>query len=86
MPSAMRADVVDNQPAQGWKADDIEAKLALNVDIDSLTGSLSPRSGPLPQPHTSATAVLVYELNASDFDRSSNLFGCVFAATQFAIH
>jgi hypothetical protein len=45
-----------------------------------------PGSRPLPQPHTLATAVLVYELNARDFDRSSNLFCGVFAPTQFAIH
>jgi hypothetical protein len=45
-----------------------------------------PRSRPLPQPHTSAAAVLVYELNAGDFDRSFNLFRGVFAPTQFAIH
>jgi hypothetical protein len=52
----------------------------------SSTGSLPPRSHPLPQPHTSTTAVLVYELNAGDFDRSPNLFCGVFASTQFAIH
>jgi len=34
------------------------------IDISPSTGSLPPRSRPLPQPHTSATAVLVYELNA----------------------
>jgi hypothetical protein len=37
------------------------------VDIDLSYGSLSPRSGPLPKPHTSTTAALVY---ASDLDRS----------------
>jgi hypothetical protein len=57
------------------------------IDIDSpSTGSLPPRSRPLPQPHTSAAAVLVYELNTRDFDRSSDLFRGVFASTQFAIH
>jgi hypothetical protein len=52
----------------------------------SSTGSSPPRSRPLPQPHTSAAVVLVYELNARDFDRSCNLFCGVFAPTQFAIH
>jgi len=49
------------------------------------TGSLPPGSRPLPQPHTSATAILVDELDAGDFDGSFNLFCGVFAATQFAI-
>jgi hypothetical protein len=43
--------------------------------------SLPLRSRPLLQPHTSATAVLINELNAGDFDRSSNLFCSVFAPT-----
>src|SRR5262249_26732359 len=52
----------------------------------SLTRSVPPRSRPPPHPHTQAAAVLINELNARDFDRSSNLFCGVFAPTQFAIH
>jgi hypothetical protein len=43
------------------------------IDFDPpSTGSLPPRSRPLPQPHTSAAAVLVDELDAGDFESSSN--------------
>jgi hypothetical protein len=54
--------------------------------VSPLTGSLPPRSRPPPQPHTSAAAVLINELNARDFDRSFNLFCGVFTPTQLAIH
>jgi hypothetical protein len=40
--------------------------------ISPLTGSLPPRSRPLPQPHTSAAAVLVYELDTGAFKSSAN--------------
>ena len=57
------------------------ARLSLEKNLPN-----PPRSRPPPQPHPSATAVLVYELNARDFDRSSNLLYGVFAPTQFAIY
>src|SRR6516165_5517312 len=40
--------------------------------ISPSTGSLPPRSSPLPQPHTSTATVLVNELDAGDFKSSSN--------------
>jgi len=55
--------------------------------VSPSTGSLPPRSRPPPpEPHTSAAAVLINELNARDFDRSFNLFCGVFTPTQLAIH
>ena len=64
-----------------------QSKYLPSIDIGlSSTGSLSPRSCPPPQPHTSTAAVLINELNARDFDRSFNLFCGVFTPTQLAIH
>ena len=42
------------------------------IDISPSTGSLPPRSRPPPQPHTSAAAVLINELDAGAFKGSSN--------------